>query len=172
MNEEHTQLNALLARVAAGEIDALNPSEIALLESHLNDAPDAAGQLAKGRPPLMRLPEIAMPPEAAWDAMFDRIDASRGAATASPGRSPTTRPDRTHRLRRLRKTWEPLLAAAAVVLLAVMWRLSPTTPTAAEPWDLRLATDVSIDEIEVFGDATSFVAYADDGSTVIWVFED
>lgn len=171
MNENRKQLEALLDRVAAGELDALAPSEIEQLEAHLNEAPEAAMRLADVRPPTMRIPAPAIPAESAWDSVFERVVAADdGVETTSPVR-PASVAARRGRLPRLLKAWEPLLAAAAVVLLAVVWRFSPVQPNPADNWDLHLATDVSVDEIETYGDATSFVAYSDDGSTVIWVVE-
>lgn len=65
--------------------------------------------------------------------------------------------------------WEPVLAAAAVVLLAIVWRVSPGGSAGA--WELRLATDVQVEEVEVFGDASSFVSVSEDGPAVIWVLD-
>jgi hypothetical protein len=153
----------LLDRVRAGRLDDLTTEQVAALEAHLNGTPAAAGRLADVMPvPDPRLTAAAPLPSAAdWDNVWERIDS--GKARRLPAR---------HALGRVFRLWQPLAAAAACLLLLVVWRtmLSPAEP----PWQLRLSDEVVVHELEVSGDASAFVAYADDGSgtAVIWVFEE
>lgn len=152
----------LLDRVSAGQLDALTPEQVAALEAHLNATPAAAQRLAGVVPaPDPRLTSAPSPSEADWDRVWERVDWAEAAPLPA-------RPA----LGRVFRLWRPLAAAAACLLLVVVWRtmLSPAVPS----WELRLSDDVVVHELEVFEDASAFVAYADDesGTAVIWVFEE
>jgi len=153
----------LLERVSAGQLDDLTPEQVAALEAHLNATPAAAERLVDVMPtPDPQLTSgVPSPSGADWDRVWERID-SVATSRARPPRS----------LGRVFRLWQPLAAAAACLLLIVVWRtmLSPAEP----PWEIQLSDDVVVHELEVFGNASAFVAYADDesGAAVIWVFEE
>jgi hypothetical protein len=153
----------LLDRVSAGQLDDLTPEEVAALEAHLNTTPAAAQRLADAVPtPDPRLTfAVPSPSDADWDRVWERIHSAEAAPLAP-----------RHAVRRVFRLWQPLAAAAACLLMIIIWRtmLSPAKPS----WELRLSDDVVVHELDVSGDASAFVAYADDGSgtAVIWVFEE
>jgi hypothetical protein len=153
----------LLAHVAAGRLDDLTPAQVAALDAHLHAHPTAAQRLANVVPaPDSRLAgAIPAPTETQWDQAWKRIE------SATPTRLPL--PRETHRVFRL---WRTVADVAACLLLVVLWRSSVSPSDAA--WEMRLSDDVVVHELEVFGDASAFVAYAEDGSgtATIWVFED
>jgi len=162
MTTPNDNLDHLLDRVVAGRLDELTPEQIDALEGHLSATPAAERRLADVVPEAdPRLSAIApVPTNADWDKVWQRVD------SAAPTRVPTARAiGRTIRL------WQPLAAAAACLLLMVLWRVAPlrTQP----PWELQLSGDVVVHELEIFGGDSAFVAYSDDdGSAVIWVFEE
>lgn len=162
MTKPIDNLDELLARVADGRLDDLTPEQVAALEAHLDATPPAADRLA-GVTPTPDPQLTAAPPtpsETEWNGIWQRID------SAIPMRGPT--PTVIARVIRL---WRPLAAAAAcLLLLLVLWRLAPSTPS----WEIHLSNDVVVHELEVFGNSSAFVAYSDDddGSAMIWVFEE
>lgn len=160
MTTPSDNLDELLDRVCAGRLDELTPEQVAALEAHLDATPTAAERLANVLPePDPHLSAaVSSPTEDEWNAVWERIE-SVTSTTQSPRRP----------LSRLLRIWSPLLAAAACVLLVVIWRLS-----APPAWKMQLSEDVVVHELEVFGNSTAFVAYSDDddGSAMIWVFEE
>ena len=163
MTAPNNNVEKLLAQVAAGRLDDLTPEQVAVLEAHLNAAPAASERLASAAPPGDPQPTGAppSPSETEWNRIWKRIDSA--AVTRAP------RPTRSMHTVRL---WQAVTAVAACLLLVVVWRLA-SPPTAAS-WQMRLSNDVVVHEVEVFGDATSFIAYSEDGSgsAVIWVLEE
>lgn len=154
-------MDDLLMRVTDGRLDELTPEQVAALEAHLSATPAAAERLANVLPapdPRLILPE-SLPSEVDWNELWERID------TATAARQPAPRA-----ISRVLRLWPPLVAAAACLLLAVLWRT--TLSPAESPWEIRLSDDVVVHELEVFGDASAFVAYSGDesGTAVIWVF--
>ncbi len=152
----------LLDRVAAGRLDDLTPEQVAALEAHLNATPVAAERLADMVPEVdPRLAaRVSTPTDAEWDEVWQQVD------SAALSREPTART-----LGRVIRLWRPLAAAAACLLLLVLWRAAPSPADAA--WELQLSDNVIVHELEVFGDSSAFIAYSDeDGSAVIWVFEE
>lgn len=168
MNTPCEQLADALLALIDGRPDALAPEQVAELETHLDECPTCAARLARvqARPEATLHDALAAPvPEPAlWDAVWDRIDARSTAVSVTARR----------RLPVTLRLWSGLSAAAAVILLATVWWLTP--PAADYPWDLRLAgpDDVNIQSLEVFGDATSIVltAEGDDAAPIIWVIEE
>jgi hypothetical protein len=155
-------LDELLACVAEGRLDDLTPEQVAALEEHLNAMPAAAERLAGIVPAAEpQLRDTAAPSAAEWNDVWERIE----SATA-PGET------RSRVIGRAAWLWRTVTAAAACLLLVVVWRIGAS---ATEPaWEIQLSDHVLVHELEVFGDASSFVAYAEDGSgsAVIWVFEE
>jgi len=154
-------IDKLLDRVAAGGLDDLTPEQIAALESQLNASPALAARLADERPPadpLLASLESASPSASEWDAAWERIAPAPGVL----------------RLRRFAGVARTISALAACVLMALVFQFGSSRATAGEAWDLSLATDVEIHELEVAEDVSSAVSYADegDGPVVIWLFED
>ena len=92
--------------------------------------------------------------------VWERIDAA-GAAPQPPA----------YVLRRAFRLWRPLAAAAACVALLLVWRAMSPAPQSS--WSIELSEDVVVHEVEVFGDASAFVAYSEDGgAAAIWVLEE
>lgn len=161
MSRNKDQIENLLDRVAAGDLDDLTPEQIAALEVHLNASPALAARLADERPPADTLLEslgAELPSESEWDEAWSRI-------------APASRVMRGLRFGAFART---ITAAAACVLLAFVYQVGPSRASAGEPWELSLATDVEIHELDVAEDVSSAVSYADDGEgpVVIWLFED
>jgi hypothetical protein len=160
MTTPSDNLDELLDRVRAGRLDELTPEQVAALEAHLDATPTAAERLANVIPepdPHLSAP-VSSPTEDQWNAIWERVE----SAASSP-RSPR-RP-----VSRVLRFWSPLAAAAACLLLVVVWRLS-----APPAWEMHLSEHVVVHELEVFGNSSAFVAYSDDddGSAMIWVFEE
>ncbi len=162
MMTQDDNLDQLLDRVAAGRLDDLTPEQVAALETHLNATPAAAERLADMVPEVdLRLgARVSTPTDAEWDEVWQRVD------SVALRRDPTART-----LGRVIRLWRPLAAAAACLLLMVLWRAAPSSADAA--WELRLSDNVIVHELEVFDGSSAFIAYSDeDGSAVIWVFEE
>jgi hypothetical protein len=163
MTTTSDNFDELLARVAEGRLDDLTPEQVAALAAHLDATPMAAQRLADivavTDPRLAGAPPS--PPEAEWGRVWQGID-SAAATHASRPRGST----------RALRLWQAVTAVAACLLLVVLWR-SVNPPTEAS-WQMRLSDDVVVHEVEVFGDASSFIAYSEDGSgsAVIWVLEE
>ncbi len=162
MTTSRDNFDELLEQVAAGRLHGLTPEQVAALEVHLNATPAAEERLADVVPAAdPRLSAIAsMPTNADWNRIWQRVD------SAAPTRESTARAiGRTIRL------WQPLAAAAACLLLMILWRVAPLRTEPA--WELQLSGSVVVHELEIFGGDSAFVAYSDDdGSAVIWVFEE
>ena len=159
MKPGHDNLDELLERVAAGRLDDLTPAQIAALERHLNAVLAAADRLAGVRPP--RDPRLEIPVTGPvvdeWDAVWRAIEAG---AVAQRLRTP-------HRLIRL---WQAFAAVAACLALGLLWR---ATGAGRQGAAVELSNNVVVHELEVFGDASAYVAYAGDesGRAMIWVLE-
>ena len=163
MTKPDENLDPLLDRVAAGRLDDLTPEQIDALEAHLNATPDAEQRLADVLPETDPRLDVAapMPTDVEWNEVWQGID------SAARKRESTARA-----IRRTIRLWQPLAAVAACVALLLVWRWSPLT-TAPE-WPIALSSDVEVLELEVFGDASAFVSYSDDGqgAAMIWVLDD
>ena len=153
----------LLAQVAGGRLDELTPEQVAALEAHLNATPAAAERLADvvpaSDPGMSHMP--APPSATEWDELWERVDSALPVRKSAP-----------REVGRVIRLWEPLAAVAACLLLMILWRAGPAPAQPA--WEMRLSDHVVVHELEVFGDASSFVAYSDDdsGTAVIWVIEE
>ena len=162
MTTPNDNLDQLLDRVAAGRLDDLTPEQVAALEAHLNATPAAEG-LADVLPEAdPRLSSTAsMPTDAEWDEVWQQVD----SAAAARGRT-------ARAIRRAIRLWQPLAAVAACVALLLVWRWAPFT--SGPEWPIELSADVEVLELEVFGDASAFVSYSDEGqgAAVIWVLDD
>lgn len=165
MTRKRINPDELLARAEQGALDDLSPAEIEALEAYVNADPSAAARLAPVTPTVEpALAEVSGPSAAEWARVWAGIDAacSRAAQAGRARRGP----------RRWLRVWEAVTAAAACVALAVLWRSGASVEDGG--WPLQLSNNVEIESVEVYGDETSFVVYADDGSgrAVIWVLED
>lgn len=165
MPPEPYNLDDAFQRILAGQVDALHPEEVARLEGLLNSSPALAERLGGQVPPvdeklaaaLRALEARAAPDASAWTRVWHALDAAAPAARhAAVGR----------RRPRVLRLWAPLTAAAACLLLALLWTGRGHPP--AESWPLRLATDAVISELEVSGDTMAFIVSAGDVN-VIWV---
>ena len=163
------KLHAALRAVAAGDLDALTPEQAAQLERALNENPRVAALVADAVPVpderlaagLAELERGALPSDAAWDQVWARVDAA-GARTAARGRHTVAA--------RVLRLWKPLLAAAACLALATVWRLSLKGP-ADDAWPIQLATNVEIQALDVGDHATPYISTTD-GVDMIWVLPD
>ena len=168
MAAPHDNLHAALRAVAAGDFDALTPEQVAQLERALNENPQVAALVADAVPApdarlaagLAELERAALPSDQAWDQAWKRIDATAARAAAR------TRQPVAGRIIRL---WKPLLAAAACIILAAVWRIHQTPQ--ADTGAMQLATNVEIDDLEVGDDATPLIIESG-GVNVIWVLQD
>lgn len=166
----------LLERVAAGRLDELSPEQVAALEAHVNESAAAAARLANlvPQPPAGQFAPVAEPTAAEWERVWRGVEAAevrsaaRGAGAVEVRRTVRDRGG----ARRFLRLWEGVAAAAACVLLAVLWRSSQ--PAAEASWPIQLSQHVEVDSLEVFDDSTAFVVVPDDGSdgAVIWVLEE
>jgi hypothetical protein len=163
MTTPDENFDQLLDRLAGGRSDDLTPEQIDALEAHLNTTPAAAQRLADVVPePDPRLGLAApTPTEAEWSRVWRGVDSAARRRASSAGA-----------IRRTIRFWQPLAALAACVALLLVWRWSPLA--AAPEWPIALSSDVEVLELEVFGDASAFVSYSDDGqgAAMIWVLDD
>ena len=159
-------LDEALKALAAGDLDALSVEQIERLEGLLNNRPELADayadRLAVPDEPLRTaLESVAEPSAAQWERAWNGIETAEASATRR----------RAHG--RIWRLWAPLSAVAAGLMLVGVWRISPprTTPP---PWPMQLASNVEIDELEVYDNSTAFVVTTggDHGIDVIWVLED
>jgi hypothetical protein len=173
MTPADDKLSTALQAMAAGNVDALTPQEVARLEAFLNRQPRAAESVAdvvlKPDPRLTAgltaLEQRALPSAAQWEDVWKRIDEALPASAAGRPAAKRARPLTATRIFR---HWQPLLAAAACLLLALVWLWERPKPS--DFWPMQLATNVQIDDLEVGEDATPFVINSD-GVDVIWVLE-
>jgi hypothetical protein len=166
MMRQPDSLDEGLRAVAAGQLDSLSPELIARLERALAQQPRIADTLRDAALPIepglsraiQAFDQSTAPTKAAWGQVWERID-----RVGDPGWATTEH--------FLRGWWRPLLAAAACALLALTWHFAVPS---AQPWPMQLATEVEINEIEVYDGATPFVISTDDGSglNVIWFLQD
>jgi len=172
MSRAPGNLDEALRAVAAGDLDALQPDQVARLEAILNEEPSVAARLADHVPAvdarlarvLARVEQGVTPGMAAWERAWERIDAVAPAAVA--------RVDAVRRRALVLRLWKPLAAVAACLVMAALWRAG--SPRPREEWPMQLATDVEINALEVSDGATPFVI-SDGGEhavQIIWVVED
>lgn len=168
MTRAHDNLGDALRAVEAGDLDALTPEQVARLEAVLNREPRVAAELGDAIPPLdaglaaslRDLEAPALPSARKWEEVWQGIELRTGGGVARErGLAP-----------RILRFWKPLAAAAACLVLAGLWW--GTTPP-ADPWPMRLATDVEIDDFQVYDDAMPFVVTTggDSGVKLLWVLE-
>lgn len=161
MSDGSRDIQTLMALAEAGRFDELAPQEMARLEAYLNGDQAAAARFANQRPPPARelAPRVAAPAGAAWARVWGEIDAATRAAPRV-------------RTIRLWRAAVGLMAAAACIVLAVIWSAGGRPPGSRDA--LHLVAGAEIQEIEVFDDATPFIVSAgDDGEIpVIWVMGD
>lgn len=170
MSHSRDNLDQALRAAVAGDLDTLRPEQVARLEAVLNDEPGVAAHLADRRlapdPQLAgalgQADRAAAPAADTWERVWERIDAA-GQRTPLRGARAGAR---------ILRLWRPLAAAAACLLMAGFWRLGTAMPE--RPWPLQLATEVEINELEVYDGATSFVVSTggEGGFDIIWVLED
>lgn len=152
------EIEKLLERLERDGIESLATDEVERLEAALATDPQAAarvGQMAAGGA-AWPLPEGAGPSESQWESVWREVDRALVRRQVE---------------RTWQRRWQGLSAMAACALLVLAWRL--TLPGGGvEP--LRVARDVEVNRLEVFGEATSFVLETggSDGFSVIWVMED
>ena len=188
-SDSRENLEALLRRVEAGELDSLTPEQIDALEAHLNamageskppDLPRLGGRLAlpDAALPDLAIPDSAMPTPAEWERVWNNIEA--GVTTVPADATPipadrvslklvATAKSKRSVGRRVIKFWPAWAAVAACVALLFTWHFA--APPVSAGWEMQLADQVEVDELDVFGDATAFVDFNDDGTAMIWVFE-
>lgn len=176
MSGTHDNLDDALRAAAAGNWDALTAQQVAGLESALNNDPALAAQLAGVVPPpdprlaagLDLLDRADLPSSVDWQRVWERIEAASARLSQAEPRP----------ARRVLRLWKPLtagavgLAAAACLLVAVLWKHGH--PPTDAPWPMQLATNVEIDQLEV-GEGTTPLVLAlggDNGPEVIWLLPD
>lgn len=168
MSVRPDNLDEALRAVAAGNLDALRPDQVAQLETLLNEEPALAAQLADRlvapdallASALAQAEQAAVPSAAVWEQAWERIGAAVPAMPATVGR----------RRRMVIRLWKPLAAVAACLLMVAGWKISSATPK-TEDWPMQLATNVDIDQLEVYDGRTPFVftSGGENGFEVIWV---
>ena len=96
-----------------------------------------------------------------WVAVWEGIENASATTDLQPKRSRSTI---------VLRFW-PVGAAAAALMLAVgLWRVGHLP---GSRHNMQLSSHVEVHEIEVFGDATTFVALDEDGgAAMIWVVQD
>ncbi|MEW6254122.1 MAG: hypothetical protein AB1716_26025 [Planctomycetota bacterium] len=162
--------NEALLGLAAGDLDGLTPDQIARLEGVLNRHPPAAARFAELTPapgPALRAAlneweNSAQPSAAAWDAMWGRI------VTATQPRAVGQATWLTPRVLRI---WRPLIAAAACLLMAVLWLAGTPQLGSASEMPIRLASHVVVDQIEAGEGLTPVLVSTnpDTGIDLIWL---
>jgi len=153
------QTRDILSAIARGELDRLTPDQIAHAETALASDPAAEAELAAMQPPKAEAALAAPEPTAEmWSAAWQQIENATTTRTM-----PTTR-----------RTWRvinPFIAAAACVLMAVLWNPSERDQAQAAEWPVTWTSDVVVEELEVSGDATPIVMRAgtDESISMIWI---
>ena len=163
MNRACETIRAALQAVETGRLDALSDAQVSSLESHLEECAACAARLSGAKPPMdssKRAPP-AGPSDAEWSAVWEGIENASATTDLQPKRSRSTI---------VLRFW-PVGAAAAALMLAVgLWRVGHLPGSRPS---MQLSSHVEVHEIEVFGDATTFVALDDDGgAAMIWVVQD
>lgn len=171
MGTESDNLEHLLRAIEDGALETLSPEQIERVASWLDARPDLADRVAD-RPakPDARLMDAltaadatVTPTAEAWGSVWAHVDLASAARARAAGSS---------RVLRIWRLWGPLTAAAACLMLVGLWQWRSSGPGHAADWPLELAADAQIESLEVFGDASAFVAGVDaPGAVVIWVLE-
>lgn len=167
MPPEPHNLDAALRALERGDLDSLTPEQVGRLEKALNAEPGAAAWVGDLRPsreePLTTLlrqtEEAALPLEAEWERIWERVAAERTGAKAR------------RRVGRIIRLWQPLAAIAAGLVLVVAWRVG-RAPREAD-WPVEIGGAYEIHELEVGEGAVPFVfaAGGEQRAEVIWVLE-
>jgi len=162
MPERSDNLSKALNVMNAEGLDALSPEEMARLEGILNSEPHLAADWADRTPSLddplathvANLDSATAPSRGEWERVWQTVDAEAYES-----------PDRMKLPARVIRLWRPLTAVAACILLLASWQIHRP---------IKLARNVEISELEVYGGATPFVVSIgdEDGPQVIWVLED
>lgn len=163
MNRACETIRDALQAVESGRLDALSDAQVSSLESHLEDCAACAARLAGADPPAVssRNASLAGPSDAEWSAVWDGIESGSATTDSRPVRA---------RLRLAPRFWTMGAAAAALLLAVGLWRVGEWPGSGPH---MQLSSNVEVHEIEVFGDATTFVALDDrGGAAMIWVVQD
>lgn len=165
------RLHDALELAAAGAYERLSTDRVAMLEAHLNRCRPCAARLARVRAPgndaLHRmhaeLGAALTPPRARWERMWAAIEHAVDEGARAPAPLLRLRPERR---------WRPLAFAAACAIMVSAWSLTQA-PAPATAWPLQLATDVDIDDMQVFdGGTTMLVSTGGERDvSIIWVID-
>ncbi len=154
------QHDSTLEALAAGHFDDLTPQQAEAVATHLDACPVCSARLsdivAAPAAPLER--DTAELADSDWAPVWSKIE----AAATGERRAPEAR--------RSLRTLIGLASAAAVVVAATLWQLSPMTPQ--QTWELTMATgdDVNIEFIDAYG--ANLYTVETEGTSIIWVTEE
>lgn len=191
MTADRDNLDEWLEQSLRGDFDALTPQQVAALEAALNASPELAARAAAA-PPRVELPspEIALPTQAEWDAVWAKVNARVAVAGVAAAGDAAVAGDAAaagrlrihaaatgdgvreagdaasvHGVRpRIVRLWSSLTAVAACVALVLLWHGLISSPTAAARpplWTMSPAANTDILELEVYGDAVAAVDFGD-----------
>lgn len=162
------ELDELLRALTRGDPSAVSAEELARIEAALEADPGLTAALA-AEPAGVGDPLVAAvgdttptPTPEEWARVWDHITAGTAAAM---------RPAVAHRASVWLRLRVPLAAAAAVLLAVGMWW--NWEGRGGDAWEIRLAADVEIDDIDMQDSTTPVVIrLRPDGPVVIWALAD
>lgn len=152
MNAQPEEVQRLIARVSAGQLDDLSPDEVQLLEVALNEDDALAATLAEV-PAGGDWPGELAPSEAEWQSVWAGVNSD-----SAPQRG---------------QGWwlRPMGIAAAVALMIGAWWSGPVRST-VDPWQIQPDTDFELVALESGSDEIPFIMTGDeDEFPVIWVID-
>ena len=78
---------------------------------------------------------------------------------------------RARAIGRIYRMWSGLGAAAACVVMAIIWQFGPQPKgVVQEDWDIEVATNVEVLELSVSGDASSWIDYGGENEATVISF--
>ncbi len=155
MTRPGDDIQICLDAIRRGAWDELNAAQMERLEQRLNTDPELAALFAE----VPAEPDLAFdaptPSDAEWDRMWSAVRPNAG---------------RVRTIGRIYRMWSGVGAAAACLVMAILWQFGPpTTGIVQEQWEIELATNVEVLEISVSGDATSWIDHGGENeATIIW----
>jgi hypothetical protein len=152
MNAQPNEVQRLIARVSAGQLDDLSPDEVQLLEVALNEDDALAATLAEV-PAGGDWPEALTPTDAEWESVWAGVSSE---SVSQRGRNGWLRPVG--------------IAAAVLLLIGAWW--SGSESESVDPWQIQPDTDFELVALESGSGEIPFVMTGEeDEFPVIWVID-